>query len=161
MNLVLRALSTRQLNAGLAVLRVITGIIFVAHGAQKLFSFGISGVSGAFSGMGIPLASVMAPLVSVLEFAGGFALIAGLMTRPVSLGLAGTMLGAIIFAHLPAGFFLPNGAEFALALLGSTVLFTLVGGGEWSVDSVLSRRMVAQPAANISDSSARGQMRVA
>lgn len=133
-------ISPVRLHAALAVLRLIIGTVFVAHGAQKLFVFGIAGLTGAFEGMGVPLAGVVAPAVALGEFLGGLALIAGLFTRVASLGLALTMLGAIVLVHLPAGFFLPDGMEFVLTLFGGTVALALTGPGTYSVDSVLAHR---------------------
>src|SRR5690554_3629622 len=107
-------------NAGLAILRIAIGIIFVAHGAQKLFEFGLAGVTGSFAEMGIPMAGVVAPGVSFLEFLGGITLVLGLLTRPVAALLAINMLGAFFLVHLPAGFFLPSGYEFVFALFAGS-----------------------------------------
>jgi putative oxidoreductase len=135
-----RAPTARQLDLGLAVLRVVAGAIFVAHGAQKLFTFGFAGVTGAFAGMGIPMAGVVGPFVALLEFFGGLALVVGLLTRLAGLGLALNMLGAILVVHLSAGLFLPNGYEFALSLLGASTLLALTGAGGYSVDALIARR---------------------
>ncbi|HSJ14807.1 MAG TPA: DoxX family protein [Longimicrobiales bacterium] len=132
--------STRQVNLGLTLLRVVLGSVFVAHGAQKLFVFGFAGVAGAFGQMGIPLASVAGPVVGLMEFFGGLALIAGLLTRPAALGLAITMLGAIYFAHWPAGFFLPNGYEFVLTLFAGALSLAITGAGAWSLDALIASR---------------------
>jgi putative oxidoreductase len=150
--------SERQLNAAVAILRSVVGVVFVAHGAQKLFVYGFAGVSGAFEGMGVPLANLVGPGVALLEFAGGLALIVGLLTRPAAAGLAATMLGAMVLVHLPAGFFLPNGVEFVLTLFGAAVVLALTGAGAWSVDARLARRetpKVSAPAAVTAGSSRR------
>ena len=62
---------------GTTVLRVIVGVIFLVHGSQKLFSFGFSGVTAFFTHAGIPLPAVSAPVVTLVEFLGGLALILG------------------------------------------------------------------------------------
>lgn len=130
----------QRVSAALAVLRVIVGTVFVAHGAQKLFTYGLAGVSGSFAGMGVPMPGIAGPAVAFLEFFGGIALILGLLTRLTSLGLAITMLGAIFMVHVAAGFFMPQGYEFALSLFGGSVALALAGAGEYSVDAVIARR---------------------
>ena len=130
----------RQLDAGLTLLRTITGAIFMAHGAQKLFVYGLAGVGGGFAQMGIPFPSVVGPLVGFLELFGGLALIAGLLTRLAAVGLTANMLGALFLVHLPAGFFLPNGYEFVLMLAASAATLTMTGAGQYSLDALIARR---------------------
>jgi putative oxidoreductase len=135
--------SPRQLSLGIALVRIITGVIFVAHGYQKFFVFGIAGVTGAFAQMGVPAPSITAPLVAVVELAGGIALILGLLTRVAALGLAIDMLGAMLIVHVKQGFFLPNGVEFVLMLFVACVALVVAGAGALSIDEAIARRRSA------------------
>lgn len=139
--------SPRQLSVGIAIVRVVTGLIMAAHGYQKIFVFGIAGATGAFTQMGVPAPSITAPLVAVVELAGGIALILGLLTRLAALGLAIDMLGAMLLVHLKNGFFLPNGVEFALSLFAACLALVVAGAGAFSIDEALARRR-ASPAAD-------------
>ena len=130
----------RQLDTGLTMLRAVTGTIFVAHGAQKLFVYGFAGVAGGFAQMGIPFPGVMGPFIGFLELFGGLALIAGLLTRLAGVGLAANMLGALFLVHLPAGFFMPNGYEFVLMLAASATTLAITGAGRYSIDALVARR---------------------
>ena len=138
--------SQRQIDIGLGILRAVVGAIFVAHAGQKLFVFGVDGVTAGFAGMGIPMASVAAPLVILAELFGGLALITGLLTRVAAASLALVMLGAIGFAHLSAGFFNPNGIEFPLMLLAAAATLVATGAGAFSLDA---RFLRARPPAVI------------
>lgn len=133
-------LPAARADLGLAILRLALGVVFIAHGAQKLFVYGIDGVSASFASMGVPLAGVIAPVVSIAEFLGGAALVIGLFTRVSAALLAATMAGALFIAHLPAGFFLPNGYEFVFALMGGALTLALIGAGSYSADTVIARR---------------------
>ena len=110
---------------GLTVLRVFVGIIFAAHGSQKLFGWfgggGLAGTAQWMESIGLAPGTLMAVLAGGTEFFGGLALIVGLLARPAALGLSFTLLVAIFSVHISNGLFMANnGYEFALALLGGT-----------------------------------------
>jgi putative oxidoreductase len=132
-----RPSSPRQLSLGLAALRVAVATIFIKHGAQKLFVYGFAGVTGAFTQMGVPFPGLMGPFIGLLEFFGGIALVIGLLTRLIALGLACDMLAAILLVQLKNGF---SHYELEFLLLGSSLALFLTGGGEFSVDALLARR---------------------
>lgn len=134
---------SRRLDIVLAILRIVVGLVFVAHGAQKLFVFGFPGVAGAFGQMGIPAADIVGPMVALLEFFGGLAILFGLLTRLAALGLVLNMLGAVLFVHARNGFFLPSGFEFAFTLLGANLALMFAGAGRFSLDYVFASRRAA------------------
>lgn len=139
-----RLLST---NAGWAPLamRIPIGIIFAAHGAQKLFGafggYGLEGTGQFMASLGLSPGYLMALLAGSAEFFGGLALLVGLLVRPASAVLAITMLVAIVTVHLDKGLFMAtNGYEYALALLAVSVSLFISGAGKASVDATLARR---------------------
>jgi putative oxidoreductase len=119
---------------GVLPLRLVIGLVFVMHGAQKLFGFGLAGTAGFLGSMGIPLPTVAAAVLIAVELLGGLALILGAGTRYVAAALAVEMLVALLTVHLRAGFFVPDGMEFVLTLLAGCLTLVAVGAGPWSVD---------------------------
>ncbi|HSU14154.1 DoxX family protein [Longimicrobium sp.] len=143
MNTIARGPLARNVDLGLLILRVVIGGIMIAHGAQKLFVYGLPGVTQGFAGMGVPLPGVTAPLVALVELLGGLALVFGLLTRLAGLGLAIDMLGAILLVHLKNGFFIAPpkvGYEYALALLAASAALAFTGAGAYSLDAVIAGR---------------------
>jgi putative oxidoreductase len=128
---------------GLLVLRLVVGGIFAAHGAQKVFEYTIPGTIGSFSGMGIPLPEIAAPLVAFLELIGGILLALGLFTRPVGVLLAVDMVVALIAVHLPAGLWVGEGGYEFVAVLGAAALaLGFTGAGRFSLDGAFLRGRV-------------------
>jgi putative oxidoreductase len=129
-------------STGLLILRLVLGIIFIAHGGQKVFGwwggYGLEGTVGFMATLGVP--KVLAYIASFTEFFGGVAVLLGLLTRAGALGLAITMLVAIFKVHLPAGLFAPNGYELPLALAAIAAGLILTGPGKYSIDQILARR---------------------
>ncbi|KVV02633.1 MULTISPECIES: DoxX family protein [Pseudomonas] len=130
---------------GLTVLRIFVGIIFAAHGSQKLFGWfgggGLAGTAQWMESIGLAPGTLMALLSGGTEFFGGLALIIGLLARPAALGLSFTLLVAIFTVHISNGLFMANnGYEFALALLGGTLAVLIEGAGKASLDGAIARR---------------------
>lgn len=123
---------------GIALLRVVAGIIFLMHGQQKLFEFGIGGVTGMMTGLGVPAPGLMAVIVTLVELVGGIALILGAFTRIAALLVAINVLVAFFLVHMPNGFFASNGGvELVLILATVGVTLVLTGPGAMALDSIL------------------------
>jgi putative oxidoreductase len=123
--------------AALAVLRIGAGLLFMQHGAQKLF--GWFGGVGETPGMTVPLASLMG-VAGVLELFGGLLIVLGLFTRPIAFLLAGEMLVAFFKAHAPKGGVpLENGGEVPLLYMLVWLTLTVLGAGAFSIDSARGR----------------------
>ena len=140
---IFRAPSPGQASLGLAVLRIATGIVFLDHGYQKMFKMGIGGVTGFFTQIGVPMPSVMATLITLLEVFGAVALILGFLTRPIALAFALDMLGAIFLVQMKNGF---SKYELEFLLLGASVALVFAGAGRYSVDAMIAGR--SEPAAS-------------
>ncbi len=130
---------------GALALRIPVGIIFAAHGAQKLFGwfggYGLDGTGQWMDSIGLSPGYLMALLAGGTEFLGGLALIIGLLVRPASAALAFAMLIAIFSVHFQNGLFMSNnGYEFGLALLAASVSLLFSGAGRASVDRLVTAR---------------------
>ena len=143
-NATLNALFSTRAGAGLSVIRILVGIIFIAHGGQKLFGmfggYGLEGTGQWMESIGLAPGYLMALLSGSAEFFGGLALVIGLLARPAALVLAVTLVVAILSVHIGNGLFMSNnGYEFGLALLAGTVAVLIEGAGRFSLDRLIAR----------------------
>lgn len=145
MSTITKVFATNNSYSALA-LRLPLGIIFAAHGAQKLFGwfggYGLEGTGQWMESIGLEPGVLLAALSGSAEFFGGLFLILGLLTRPSALVLAVTMVVAIFSVHINYGLFMSNnGYEFGLALLAGAVSLLISGGGRASADSVIANKI--------------------
>ena len=124
-------------------LRLALGVIFLAHGGQKLFGWlggrGLAGTAGFLAGkLGLEPGMLWALLVGLGEFGGAVLLLLGLFTRLGALAIAIVMMVAIIKVHWGT-FFMPAGIEFAFSLLCSALALLIAGGGKFSLDARLQK----------------------
>jgi putative oxidoreductase len=126
---------------GMLILRVVTGIIFIGHGAPK-FGWGsdrtLEGLATWLGGLGVPLPMVGAFLVASFETFGGAFLIIGFLTRFWSAGLAFAMLLAVTLVHLENGMFGEGGYQWALLMMACSLALMFEGAGNASVDKKLT-----------------------
>lgn len=125
---------------GLLLARVILGIVLIAHGWQKLTTWGISGTAASFTKMGVPAAHLSAAFAAIVEFAGGIALILGILTPVVALLVVLDMFGAFLFVHSGHGVFIDGGGWELVGVIGAASLALLGGAGRFSLDHLLNRR---------------------
>lgn len=119
----------------LAILRIVTALIFMEHGTQKLFGFPAPPQSGQ-----PPLLS-LSGIGGIMEFVGGFLILIGLFTRPVAFLLSGEMAVAYWLFHAPRSFFpVLNGGDAAILYCFVFLLFVFTGPGAWSVDGAREKR---------------------
>lgn len=133
-------MQSRTFDHGLLVIRLALAIVMIAHGWQKLFSYGHAGVAGGFAQMGMPAPQIAAALIIAVEFFGGLLMLAGLFTRYVGAAFAFAMLVATVQVHLANGFFLPRGYEFTMTLGAVALGLALTGAGRFSADGYLGKK---------------------
>lgn len=141
-------------DAILAILRFVLGIVFFAHGAQKVLGwfggYGFSGTMGFFTQqMHIP--ALFAFLAIAAEFLGGLGLILGLLSRIASFGIAVEMIVAVALVHWQNGFFMNwygnqkgEGFEYHLLAIAIGLAVIVKGGGAFSLDRVLYQRLAPE-----------------
>jgi putative oxidoreductase len=144
----LRKLIHTNPNAAPAILRLVLGAVFFAHGAQKVLGWwggrGFSATLSGFEHSGIP--AVFAVLAITAEFLGGIGLILGLLGRVAAFGIACVMAVAVLKVAAANGFFMNwtgqqkgEGFEYHLLVLAMTAAIMIMGSGAWSVDRALSK----------------------
>lgn len=124
---------------GMIPLRFVVGLVFLMHGGQKLFDFGLSGVSDMLLKLGFPTPTFWAIVLMVVEPLGGLAVLLGYFARPMALLLAIEMSVAIPVARWKGGFFTPYGYEFEMTLLGACLTIAILGAGDFSLQRLLRR----------------------
>jgi putative oxidoreductase len=130
------------MDLALLVLRLVVGLTFAAHGAQKLFGAfggpGIAGTAGFFEQIGLRPGKLHAWAAGIAEFFGGLAIALGIVTPVPAAALIAVMTAAVITVHLKNGFFVTNqGYEFNLALAAALFALAGIGAGGWSLDNAL------------------------
>ena len=145
----IRRLFTTDDSLATTILRLVLGIVFFAHGAQKMLGWfggpGFSGTMGFFTGM-LHIPAPFAFLAIAAEFFGGLGLLLGFLTRIAAFGIAVNMLVAIFAVHHAFGFFMNwsgtqkgEGIEYHLLVLAMTVFLMIRGAGALSIDSEISK----------------------
>jgi putative oxidoreductase len=143
-----RKLLTTSDDWTLTLMRLVLGVIFFAHGAQKMLGWfggnGFSGTMGFFTHSGIP--APLAFLAIAAEFFGGMGLVVGLLSRVAALGIVVNMVVAVLTVHLPNGLFMNwtgaqkgEGFEYHLLAIAIGIAILVRGGGAVSMDRALSR----------------------
>jgi putative oxidoreductase len=128
------------MDLALLVLRVVVGLLFVGHGAQKLFGVfgggGLEGTAGMFDNIGLRPGWLHARAAATGEFLGGALIALGLFTPFAAAVLIGVMTAAIITVHAPNGIWNTNqGYEFNLVMVAAVFALAGIGAGSWSLDN--------------------------
>ena len=130
-----------MLNLGLLIIRLVVGVLFIGHGAQKLFGwfggYGLKGTGGWFESIGMKPGITMALFAGLAELIGGILFAVGFLTPLAALLIAGTMIMAIVKVHAPNGLWATsNGYEYNLTLLAVAIGVALTGPGKYALDII-------------------------
>lgn len=126
------------MDLGLLIIRLIIGITFMGHGAQKLFGwfggYGLKGTGGWMESIGLKPGVFMAFMAGAAELLGGFLFAAGVFTSVSAFLIAGTMLIAIFTVHGKNGYWATqNGFEYNLMLIAVAIGVALIGPGAYTL----------------------------
>ncbi len=138
----LRGVEKMSADLGLLIIRLVVGLLFVAHGTQKLFGwfggYGIKGTGGWFESIGVKPGATMAVLAGLSELGGGLLFALGLVTPLAAILIIGTMLVAIVKVHAANGLWATaNGYELNLLYIVIALGVALTGAGSYSLDAIL------------------------
>ncbi|WP_108669229.1 DoxX family protein [Peribacillus acanthi] len=131
-----------MMDLGLLIIRLVIGVLFIGHGAQKLFGwfggYGLKGTGGWFDSIGMKPGLMMALFAGLAEFIGGILFALGLLTPLAGILIAVTMIMAIVKVHAPNGLWATsNGYEYNLTLLAVAIGTVLIGPGRYAIDTFL------------------------
>lgn len=136
----MKTLQTRAHAVVALLARIAIGVVFIAHGWQKVHTDGIGATAQGFGHLGIPLPEVAAWYAALVELVGGIALIIGLALPVVAVLIAADMIGAFAYVHAGHGLFSQQGGYELVLVLGIGALLVGVAGGPLSLDHLLLRR---------------------
>jgi putative oxidoreductase len=128
------------MDLALLILRLVVGLLFAGHGAQKLFGIfgggGLDSTAGAFDSIGLRPGWLHARAAGTAEFVGGLLIALGLFTPFAAAALIGVMVAAVIAVHAKNGIWNTNqGYEFNLVMIAAVLALAGVGAGAWSLDN--------------------------
>ncbi len=131
-----------MVSLGLLIIRLVIGVLFIGHGAQKLFGWfgghGLKGTGGWFESIGMKPGVTLALLAGLSELLGGLLFVLGLLTPLAGILIAATMLMAIIKVHGQNGIWVTsNGYEYNLTLIAVAIGVALIGPGQYALDAIL------------------------
>mgnify|MGYP000850259234 CR=1 FL=1 len=131
-----------MINIGLLLIRLVIGVLFVGHGAQKLFGwfggYGLKGTGGWMESIGIKPGVTMALLAGLAELIGGILFALGLLTPIAGIVIAATMVVGIAKVHGQNGLWVTsNGYEYNLTLIAVTIGIALIGPGQYALDALI------------------------
>ncbi|MEH7505715.1 DoxX family protein [Neobacillus drentensis] len=131
-----------MINLGLLIIRLVIGLSFMGHGAQKLFGwfggYGLKGTGGWMESLGLKPGVTMALLAGLSELIGGTLFALGLLTPLAGIMIAATMVMAIAKVHGTNGYWsTQNGYEYSLTLIVVAIGIALIGPGQYAIDAFL------------------------